>query len=332
MARTLRIATFNLENLDDQPGLEPPLASRIQVLRPQIERLRADILCLQEVNGQDTRKGQPRRLTALEKLLTGTPYESFERIVTHSPTSGGPLDRHNLVILSRLAVSAHGELRHDLVTPPSYHPITADPPAQEQQLVAWERPLLRAEIELPGGRILHLLNLHLKSASPSFIQGQKLDPFTWKTVAGWAEGTFLAAIKRAGQALEARIFVDRLFDRDPGALVAVCGDFNAEERETAVEILRGDEENTGNGVLAMRVLVPLERSMPPSQRYSVVHGGRPEMLDHLLVSRSLLAFYRGSEIHNEALGDELVAFTAVHGSPESYHAPVVAEFTFPEGR
>jgi len=235
------------------------------------------------------------------------------------------------VILSRLPIRAHGELRHDLVPPPSYRPVTADPPAQEPQPVEWERPLLRAEIELPGGRVLHLLNLHLKSAFPAFIKGQKLDSFTWKTVAGWAEGSFLAAIKRTGQALEARIFVDRLLDQDPGALVAVCGDFNAEERETSVEILRGDEENTGNGALAMRVLVPLERSMPPSQRYSVVHGGRPEMLDHLLVSRTLLAFHRGSEIHNETLGDELVAFAAVRGSPESYHAPMVAEFVFPEG-
>jgi endonuclease/exonuclease/phosphatase family metal-dependent hydrolase len=331
MAQTLRIATFNLENLDDRPGIEPPLEARIRVLGPQIERLRADILCLQEVNGQETKKGEPRRLTALEKLLAGTPYESFEHIVTRSPTRGGPLDRHNLVILSRLPFRAHGELRHDLVPPPRYRPVTADPPAEKPQAVEWERPLLHAEIELPGGRVLHLLDLHLKSVAPAFIEGQKRGPFTWKTVAGWAEGSFLSAIKRAGQALEARIFVDRLFDKDPGALVAVCGDFNAEERETAVEILRGDEANTGNGALAMRVLVPLERSMPPSRRYSVVHGGRPEMLDHLLVSRTLLAFHRGSEIHNEALGDEFVAFTAVRGSPESYHAPVVAEFTFPEG-
>jgi hypothetical protein len=54
------------------------------------------------------------------------------------------------------------------------------------------------------------------------------------------------------------------------------------------------------------------------------------MLDHLLVSRPLLAWYRGVEIHNEALGDELVTSHAVRGSPESFHAPVVAEFGAPE--
>jgi hypothetical protein len=32
------------------------------------------------------------------------------------------------------------------------------------------------------------------------------------------------------------------------------------------------------------------------------------MLDHLLVTRNLLAYYRGSEIHNEIRHDESAAF------------------------
>jgi hypothetical protein len=40
----MRIATFNLENLDDEPGQDPSLASRAAILRPQLERLAADIL------------------------------------------------------------------------------------------------------------------------------------------------------------------------------------------------------------------------------------------------------------------------------------------------
>lgn len=78
----------------------------------------------------------------------------------------------------------------------------------------------------------------------------------------------------------------------------------------------------------MRTLVPLERSLADSRRFSVVHHGRPQMLDHILVSRPLLAWYRSLEIHNEALGDELITAHAVRGSPESFHAPVVADFAF----
>jgi len=52
MSINLRIAAFNLENLDDKPGQRPTLQERIDVMRPQLVRLNADILCLQEVNGQ----------------------------------------------------------------------------------------------------------------------------------------------------------------------------------------------------------------------------------------------------------------------------------------
>ena len=50
------------------------------------------------------------------------------------------------------------------------------------------------------------------------------------------------------------------------------------------------------------------------------------MIDHLLVSRSLLTFYVGSEIHNEVLHDESITFTDDKLFPESDHAPIAAEF------
>jgi predicted extracellular nuclease len=148
-------------------------------------------------------------------------------------------------------------------------------------------------------------------------------------MSGWAEGFFLAAVKRAGQALEARLLVDTLFDVDPEALILVCGDFNADLHQVPVRTIRGDEEDAGNAHLAFRTLVPVERSLARSRRFSVVHHGRPQMLDHVLVSRALLAWYRGVEVHNEALGDELMTPQAVAGAPESFHAPVVAEFRLP---
>jgi exonuclease III len=52
------------------------------------------------------------------------------------------------------------------------------------------------------------------------------------------------------------------------------------------------------------------------------------MLDHVLVSRALLAWYRGSEVDNEALGDEVGA-SQVAARPNSLHAPVVAAFERP---
>ena len=66
---SLRIATFNLENLDVRPGQTRPLPERVSALRPQLIRLAADILCLQEVNAQTCGPHRPRRLAALDRLL-----------------------------------------------------------------------------------------------------------------------------------------------------------------------------------------------------------------------------------------------------------------------
>ena len=60
--------------------------------------------------------------------------------------------------------------------------------------------------------------------------------------------------------------------------------------------------------------------------YSLLHLGKGTMLDHIIVSRSFLMFFRGAEIHNEALPDESAAFRTDVSFPESDHAPVIANF------
>ncbi|MGQ9365891.1 endonuclease/exonuclease/phosphatase family protein [Azospirillum sp. A39] len=327
MSRSLRIATFNLENLDDKPG-DPPFDQRCAILRPQLQRLDADVLCLQEVNAQRPVKREPRTLRALERLLRGTPYEGFALV---GGGRDGFADKHNVVVASRWPVAAHRLIRHELVPPPLVRMVTALPPRGAPEPVTWDRPVLHAEIDLPAGRRLHVFNLHLRAPLAAPVPGQKKGALSWHSVAGWGEGFFIASMKRAGQALETRLAVEQLFDADPQALVVVAGDYNAEGRETPVRLIRGDPDDTGNGHLALRTLVPLERTVPEDRRYSVLHGGQAVMLDHLLVSRPLLGWFRSAEIHNEALGDEVLAHAVVAHSPESYHAPVVAAFEMPDG-
>jgi endonuclease/exonuclease/phosphatase family metal-dependent hydrolase len=108
----LRIATFNLENLDfEKPGKKPTLQERIAVMRPQLERVDADILCLQEVNGQEE-TGQPRRLLALDALLKDTQYASFNRASTMDEGPPQVYDERNLVILSRFEILEHHQYKH----------------------------------------------------------------------------------------------------------------------------------------------------------------------------------------------------------------------------
>ena len=85
----LTIASFNVENLDDKEGSRnPPLAERAPVLRRAMERLDADILCLQEVHGQElpdhTSSSPSRDLLALDEVVAGTQYAGFHRATTRT--------------------------------------------------------------------------------------------------------------------------------------------------------------------------------------------------------------------------------------------------------
>jgi len=328
MPTKLRIATFNLLNLDDRHGQKPTLEERIPIMRPQLVRLDADILCLQEVCGQGPHG--KRRLHALNHLLECTPYEGYHMVSTREEGRENVFENHNLVILSRFKILEHHQYMHEYAPSPRYQKVTALPEEHEAREVSWERPILHATIELPSRMAIEVINLHLKSRRPTSIPGHRLSDRTWKTASGWAEGVFISSMKRIGQALETRILIDKLFDEDPTAFIAVCGDFNEEFDEVALEAIRGDVENTGNMDLAMRVMVPTERNIPEPARYSFLHNGQGKMLDHILVSRTLLAYFTGSEVHNELLHDESIVFAPKVFYPESDHAPVVASFEIPD--
>jgi endonuclease/exonuclease/phosphatase family metal-dependent hydrolase len=323
----VRIATFNLENFDETaPDEWPSLAERIELMRPQIVRLRASIACFQEVNGQE-RSNQPRSLLALGQLLADTNLAGAGLVSTRTE-NGDVYDERNLVVATTFAFLSDEQLRNDLVDPLLYRRLTAKPPDTAAVTVDIERPILHVQLNLPNGTRLHVINVHLKSKIPTNIPGQKIDAYSWRSADAWAEGSFISSMKRMSQALEVRRLVDQILDADPNAQIAVAGDFNAAPDEVPVMAIRGDVENTGNPDLVGRVLVPIEHTIPAPARYTLYHPGRGEMLDHMLISRNLLAHYRGSEIHNEILHDESAAFAIDRKYPESDHAPVVATFDF----
>jgi exonuclease III len=324
----LRIATFNLENFDFPADAdEPSLAERIALMRPQIVRLRADVVCFQEVNGQE-RSDEPRALLALTELLTGTSLENAN-LVSTKPKNEGVYDVRNIVVATHLPVLGREQLRNELVPAPLYRRVTAVPEDQIAIEIGVERPILYVRLDLHGV-VLHVINVHLKSKIPTPIPGGTDGPFAWLSADAWAEGVFLSSMKRMNQALEVRRLVDRILDEDEDARIVVAGDFNATPDEIPVMAIRGTVEDTGNAALSGRILVPIEHTVPQSSRYTLFHQGRGEMLDHMLVTRNLLAFYRGSEIHNEVLHDESAAFAVDRKYPESDHAPVVATFDVPD--
>jgi endonuclease/exonuclease/phosphatase family metal-dependent hydrolase len=324
----IRLATFNIENLGRRSGGGTAIEARRPTLQAQLARLEADILCLQEVNAQEVAKGSARRLDDLDVVLAGTPYAAFERACTLRKSGVGPLDIHNLVTLSRWPIRRSRQLWNEMVAPPAYRPPADKAAAAETAAIAWDRPILLCEIAVGAQRALHVVNLHLRAPIAAHLADQKLAPGAWKSVSGWAEGFFVAAVKRAGQALEARLAVDEIFDADADALIAVVGDFNATAREAPVRILRGDPQDTGNAALAGRALAALAEGADETA-FTVVHGERRMMLDHMLASRRLALACRKITIDNAALLDETEPASVSALRPGSYHAPVVAEFELP---
>lgn len=319
----MRIATFNVENLDDEFG-DVPLSARLPVLRPTLERLRADIVMLQEVNAQRDVSGV-RSLSALDELVAGTRYEDYERSV--STTEGGRIRiERNLVTLSRYPITEATSVRADLVRPGNYTILTGD--ERRERPIQIDRPLLHSRHRLDDGSTLHSINLHLKSKRPVSIPGAQ-DPeasFRWLSVAGWAEGFFLSSMQRVTQALELRLLVDQIFDAEPDAQIVVAGDFNSDLLDVPMEAVRGRTENLSNPDLVGRTMLPVELSVAESGRWSLIFQGRREMIDHILISRALLSTYRSTEVHNEGVHDESIAFAFDSTYLESDHAAVVAEF------
>ncbi len=328
----LRIATFNTENFGDLPNQKPPLsADRVPLLRPQLRRINADILCLQEINAQGG--AGSRQFKDLADLLKDTPYETFNRASTTTKGSRQPYQERNLVVLSRCPIVSSEQIYDEDSSQPEYRMVTASPPDAAPEKVKWERPIFHVTIDTGNGKILHLIVLHLKSKIPTDIPGQKIDNYTWKSAAACAEGQFISAMKRVAQACNTRMLIDRIFagaqTTHEQPLIAVCGDFNSDIDDVPVVAIRGQVEETGNPGLTLQVLVPCELSVPENSRYSLLNLGKGEMIDHILVSRELLQYYRHTEIHNEVLPDESGAFRTDTKFPESDHAPVVAEFLLP---
>lgn len=315
MPEGFRLATFNLENLDWSANREQAFARRCSALRPLLDALDADILCLQEIDAQKRHKQGLREYLALDYLLEGGRYAGFYRAVTRRPETGAPADIHNLAILSRWPIVETRQVHHDFTPCWSWSPPREDGNDPPPVPIVWDRPLLSAAVAAPGG-MLHVINLHLRAPRPAPIATARGAGSSRSRV----EGQFVAAMKRDGQALEARLFVETLFDSDPVARIAVCGDFNADVFETPTRLLRGGGETETDDP---RALVPLETRIATERRHTVLHAGRPVLLDHVLVSPALAARWRETQILNEGLADEALTEGPIDGS---FHAPVVVSF------
>ncbi|WP_307818138.1 endonuclease/exonuclease/phosphatase family protein [Janibacter endophyticus] len=88
---------------------------------------------------------------------------------------------------------------------------------------------------------------------------------------------------RHEQAKAVRGFVDDLLAVDPQAKVVVAGDVNDFEFSDTAELLINTLEGSG-----ANALTDLPRTLPEHMRWTYVYEGNSQVLDHILVSPSLV--------------------------------------------
>ncbi len=321
-----RIATFNLESFGAAGQDRDLFDRRLRHLRVRLLEIDADVLCLQEVNGDRAEGRGPRAFPALKALIDGTPYEHFRGSSTVRPGKGEPADVHNLVTLSRWEIAGARQVYHDYVQRMVWQrPSTGPDDEAEVMVVSWERPILHTRIGV-GGRQLDVVNVHFRAPRAAFIPGLKAHG-EWRSSAAWAEGLFLSGMKRDGQALEARMLAESILRDRPDALLAVCGDFNAGAREMATRILAAGRQDAEQPSLVGGELTAIDERIAEARRYTVLHAGQHLLPDHILASEALARACKHADVFNDGLDDEADPAEPI---VESLHAPLVAEFELPD--
>ena len=144
--------------------------------------------------------------------------------------------------------------------------------------IALERdpPVQHVALSLPSGRCFHVFNVHCARRSPWQYPG-RVWALRWRSVAGWAEGSLLrpssALAKRSSFVLPEGVVRCRA-----RGVHRICGDFNAEDHDTALRLACAGEDDTGSGHsrrgCSCRSSSPCRRT----GRFTVLDHGRREML------------------------------------------------------
>jgi hypothetical protein len=278
-ADVLRIADYNVENFSTK---EP---ERVAKLADQIVNmmLSPDIIALQEIqdnNGAPNMDGVEADETyqaIIDKVLAlGGPEYGYVNIDPKAGNdggiSGGNIRNGYLYRLDSsltLANAPHG----DAVTPVeildqggkpmlSLNPGRIDP---ENRAFDQSRKPIVVQF-LYKGESLFLINNHFNSKGGDMPLYGKVQPPKLETEA-----------QRILQAQVVSDFVAEMLALDPTARVIVMGDLNDFQFSPPVEILKGDG-----------LLTDLVETLPVEERYTYIYYGNGQVLDHIMVSETLL--------------------------------------------
>lgn len=286
----VRIGTWNLESLFRPGGAAGPRTdaayqAKLAALAAVINVMAPDLLAVQEV-------GDPAALVDLAELAEGG---------WQCPTADPDGRGIRVGFMSRLPLADVEQVR---VFPAGLRPVQVDD--TDTPISEMGRPALRARVQVDGGPV-DLVNCHLKSKLLSFPGGR----FATRDEEERARFGAYALGRRAAEAVTVRAAATGLLSAasDAGPRVIVLGDLNDEPAAATTQIMYGppgseigtagfDRPDQGDG----QRLWNLAARIPALQRFSRIYQGRPELIDHILVSHALVGLVPDGAVTTDGAG------------------------------
>jgi endonuclease/exonuclease/phosphatase family metal-dependent hydrolase len=308
------VATWNLENLfrpgsEAGPSDDEQYDAKLTELARVIGEIDPDVLAVQEVGDLDA-------LDDLRRRLDGE---------WHTRTSEFPDERGIRVgFISRRALRSAEDMRE---FPSLLEPVQVDD--EETKVHEMGRGALKVRVRA-GGRSIDLVTCHLKSKLLSYPGGR----FNPRDEGERARYAAYALYLRAAEAVTLRAFADELLeDEGRERAVILLGDLNDEPAAATTQIPLGPpgseigtpgfdrpDEGDRSRLWNLAPLIPRER------RYSRIFEGRPELIDHILVSKALVDLVESVDTGPGEPPSITEDRAARRDEPVSDHLAVIARF------
>lgn len=285
---TLVLATCNALNLanpgrlfydNQEPFGADEYARKVEWLGGMLRRLNADVIALQEVWDE----------AALRDAVaaSGLRYPHVAAPGTEQGAVGTP----------RVGLATRWPLVQ-VLSHRDFEPaqIVAVPELGEHR--AFERPVLEALIEMPGGRgTMRVLVVHLKSKRPKFLQneaGEVLEDRDDPAVI--ARATLRSLVMRAAECTALRMLVHARLARTREPLV-LMGDLNDSPHAVTTQMVAATQaiaydRTARDTALFHAVDVQSDAAIRRDVAYSHVYQGWPDVLDQVWVSEEFVASSR----------------------------------------
>ncbi len=297
----LTLASFNVKDLFDAPddASRVHLDAKLATLARVLEGANADVVGLQEVGS-----------ASVVALLA-----SRAASLGYGPPIMGTVDARGIgcAILSRATVLTSRVHTADALPFPTF--VEGDPQPFGIR-IPLRRGIVHARVD--GGSIgtVDLFVGHFKSNRALPMKDTRGESITPRSGRDYAEGHLRSATWRAAEALFVRGLVDAVLAEDPSRHVVVAGDLNDHPTSQVVRVVCGGGEHS---------LASCADAVPEAARFSILHDGRKQQIDHILVSRPLRERLQSARFCNEELRDH-GEFDRDVPLPDSDHAAFVVSF------